>query len=175
VAELANAIAEVIATALRAVGYVGRPRRRAAISDDLKLLQELSEHPYGEFGPGTAPYVWLVSHIYQEVGEYAGLDFRTEKRKASIGSIILSTVLWGTLGWLSFYLVEHGYGWWATFSVVPAAVLFLATLTMLTEKEPIGVEGNLSESGEAERDNLMGLDDLGELPDAQGPDENDRG
>src|SRR5437660_14148 len=75
--ELANSVAEVFAAVLRAVGFVGTPRKRAAIRDDLALLRELDEFPGGEFGPGNAPHIWLTAHIYQQVGEFAGLDFRT--------------------------------------------------------------------------------------------------
>lgn len=62
-AELANALAEVFAAVLRAVGIVGTPRSRAAIREDLALLRELDEFPGGEFGPGTAPDIWLRNHL----------------------------------------------------------------------------------------------------------------
>jgi hypothetical protein len=74
VGNLAHEIAELIANLLRAVGFIGRPRKREAIRDDLTLLRELDEHPGGEFGPGTLPHDWLVGHIYQQVAEFTGLD-----------------------------------------------------------------------------------------------------
>jgi hypothetical protein len=52
-ADLANAIADFLAAVLRSVGFVGRPRKRAAIRDDLVLLRELEA--FEELGRGLRP------------------------------------------------------------------------------------------------------------------------
>lgn len=166
-AELANAVAEVFAAILRAVGYVGRPRQRGAIHEDLALLRELDEFPGGEFGPGTAAHIWLVTHIYQQVGEFVGLDFATEKRKASLSSIIASGALSAVLGWLSYYLISRGYGWWAAFPVSFGSLLAFSTWGQIIGKEPVAAEGNLSEFEDRQTEDLGGLSDIPDLDDVE--------
>jgi hypothetical protein len=165
VAGLVHDIVEFFAALLSVIGFVGRPRRRAAIRDDLALLRELDDFPGDEFGPGTLPHIWLVGHIYQQVGEFAGLDLRTEKRAAFWPSIIIATTVWASLGWLAYHLVARGYGWWATFPAVPAGLFFLVTISMLTQKEPVGAGGDLSEYEDREVEDGEDLSALGELSD----------
>jgi hypothetical protein len=163
VADLINAIAEVFATLFRAIGFVGRPRQRAAIHDDLALLRELDEFAGGEFGPGTAPHIWLVGHIYQQVGELAGLDFAIEKRKADLSSVFISGGLACLLGWVSYYLLSHGFGWWVAFPITLGSLLAISTIGMITEKEPVGAEGNLSEFEDQQTEDLAALTDIEDL------------
>lgn len=164
-AELANALAEALAAFLRAIGYVGRPRKRAAIADDLGLLRELDEFPGGEFGPGTAPHIWLVGHIYQEVGEFVGLDFSMEKRKASLLSVFIAAGLAAGLGWASYYLISRGYGWWAVFPITFGTLMAISAIALFTEKEPVFAEGNLSEFEDRQTEDVAELADIPDLYD----------
>jgi len=105
----------------------------------------------------------MVGYIYQQVGEFVGLDFSTEKRKAPMSSIIGATVVWVFLAWLSYHLINKGYGWWTTFPIVFASLLFISTFGMLTEKEPVATFGDLSEEhgeGEDEEIDLSAIEDL---------------
>lgn len=164
-AELANAIAEVFAAFLRAIGYVGRPRKRAAIRDDLALLRELDEFPGGEFGPGTVAHIWLVGQIYEQIGEFVGLDLATEKRKASLWSVLIAAGLAAGLGGAGYYLISHGYGWWAVFPITFATLMTISAISLFTEKEPVYAEGNLSESANGETEDLAELTDIPDLDD----------
>src|SRR5437764_4298260 len=101
-AELANAIFEVFATLLRAIGFVGSPRQRAAIREDLALLRELEEFPRDEFGPGTRPHAWLADHINRQIAEFSGIDLRTSRRAIPWSSVVISIMIWAPLGWLTY-------------------------------------------------------------------------
>jgi hypothetical protein len=85
--------------------------------------------------------VWLTGHLYQEIGEFAGLDFRTERRKIEWGAVVLATIFWVGLGWLAYHLVAIGYGWWAAFPAVAAFLFFVSTISLLTEKEQVVPQG----------------------------------
>jgi hypothetical protein len=117
------------------VGFVGKPRRREAIRDDLDLLRKLEE--FEDFGRGSGPHAWLTNHIALQVAEFSGLDTRTTRRKISWSAVVLATAFWAPLGWLTYHLVDIGHPWFAVLPAVPPGLFFLATLGMLTEKEEV--------------------------------------
>ena len=133
--ELANAIADVLAALLRSIGFVGRPRRRAAIRADLDLLRELGKFP--EFAAGSRPHRWLTSHITTEVAELSGVDLRTSRRKIAWSSVVVAACIWAALGWLTYHLVDIGHPWCSVISAIPAGVFFVAMIGLLTEKEEL--------------------------------------
>ena len=147
-ADLANAIADFLAALLRMVGFVGRPRKRAAIHDDLGLLRELET--FEQFGKGSAAHTWLTNHILLQVAEFSGLDLRTVRRKIPWGAVIVGTCIWAPLGWLTYYLVSRGHPWLAIIPAVPAAVLFLSTLFMFANKEELPTDEEELPTDEAE-------------------------
>jgi hypothetical protein len=136
--ELANAIADFLAALLRAVGFVGRPRKRAAIHEDLGLLRELET--FEEFGKGSPAHAWLTNHILLQVADFSGLDLRTVRRKVPWGAVIVGTCIWAPLGWLVYYLVSRGHPWFAILPAVPAAIMFLTTVFMFANKEELPSE-----------------------------------
>ena len=58
---LVKAVAEFVAAILGAIGFVGRPRRRASIRHDLELLRDLEASP--EFDHQTAAHRALVEQV----------------------------------------------------------------------------------------------------------------
>jgi hypothetical protein len=130
-----KAIGDFVAALLGLVGFIGKPRRRAAIGDDLKLLLELEG--FEEFRRGTPPHEWLSNHIAIQIAEFSGLDLRTSRRNVAWSSVILATAIWMPLGWLTYHLVAISHPWYATFSAAPAALFALVTVTMLFEKEEV--------------------------------------
>lgn len=134
--DLANAIADFLASLLRMVGIVGKPRKRAGIRDDLVLLRELEAFP-DLFGPGTLAHTWLTDHILFQVAEFSGIDLRTVRRKVPWGAVIVSTCIWAPLGWFTYYLVDSGHPFWAIVPALPAGLLALVTVFMFGNKEEL--------------------------------------
>jgi hypothetical protein len=64
---LVRAASDFLAAILARVGFVGRPRRRAAIRQDLELLRDLEATP--ELGRGTWAHEVLVGHIALDVAK----------------------------------------------------------------------------------------------------------
>ena len=61
---LVKAMSDFLAAVLGRVGFVGRPRRRAAIHDDLQLLDQLRDS--SDFGPESPAHHFLRNHIGSE-------------------------------------------------------------------------------------------------------------
>lgn len=85
---LVNSISEVLAALFAKFGYVGRPRRRANLRDEIKLLEELRASP--AFGPDTDSARFLTNHIANEVAGYAGV---LKKRKIPWGTVGVSAII----------------------------------------------------------------------------------
>jgi hypothetical protein len=45
--------------------------------------------------------------------------------------------IWAPLGWLTYHLVDIGHPWYSILAAVPAALLFSATVGLITQKEEV--------------------------------------
>jgi hypothetical protein len=134
-AELVKAIGDFVAALLGLAGFVGKPRRRAAIAADLQLLHQLEEHP--DFAASSLPHAWLTNHIMLEIGSFSGLDLRSSRRKADLSSIVINAIVLAVLTWLTYRIFEAGHPWYAAIPGIPAFLLGIAELGMVTEKEDV--------------------------------------
>jgi hypothetical protein len=130
---LIKAASDVLAAILARLGFVGRPRRRAAIHDDLALLREIEAHP--DFGRDSWPHNALLNHIAIEIGKFSGVEFK-RRRKIQWGSIALYAIIGAPLGYLTYTLTDDGFVWYAVFPGFVALMMGLATLGMLFAPEP---------------------------------------
>jgi hypothetical protein len=134
-AELVQALGDFVAALLGLVGFVGRPRRRQAIRDDLALLSELEG--YDAFGRETIAHLWLTNHILLQIAEFSGVDLRAVRRKPLWSSVVLACIIWIPLGWLTFHLVDIGHPWFAVIPAVPAGLFFMVTFPLIFNREEV--------------------------------------
>ncbi len=118
---------DFVAAILRAVGYMGQPRRRASIRQDLELLRDLERS--SEFAQGTAAHQVLVSHIGEEVTRYAG----QARRKIPWASITFAAALGAGAGYLTYILNEPGFRWYSLFPATFATLMAIAIIGMFSE------------------------------------------
>jgi hypothetical protein len=147
VAELVKALGDFVAALLGLVGFVGKPRRRQAIRDDLGLLRELEGHE--DFGRGTVAHLWLTNHILLEVAEFSGVDLRTVRRKPLWVSVVMACAVWIPLGWLTFHLIDIDQSWFAVLPAIPAGLFFIVTFPLIFNKEEVAPA---PESGEGDEE-----------------------
>jgi hypothetical protein len=122
-----------------ALGFVGRPRRRAGIREDLQLLRELETFP-DYFGQGTPSHRVLVDHIELEVAKLSGA-VRPIRRKIPWGPIVVYALVGAPLGYLTFRLNENGFRWYSLFPGVVAGLMALAIFgSLLPEQTAPGEE-----------------------------------
>lgn len=69
---LIKAASDFLAAILSTLGFIGRPRRRAGIRDDLDLLERLRSSP--DFGPESAPHRFLTERVTLEVARLSGVE-----------------------------------------------------------------------------------------------------
>jgi hypothetical protein len=119
-----KAIADLFAAVLGRVGYVGKPRRRADIRDNMKLVTELAGHP--DIGRGSWPHQALMNRIALDVGRLAGVSFKT--RKTPWSSVIVALLIGAPLGYWTYALDRDAFQW---YSVFPGLVAVLMALTVL--------------------------------------------
>jgi hypothetical protein len=143
VAELVKAIGDFVANLLALIGFIGKPRRRRAISDDLDLLMRLDD--FAEFERGTNPHIWLSNHIALQIAEFSGLDTRTKKRSADMSSVIIAAVIAAGLVYLTYYLSSADHPWFAVVSGIPAGFFVLVT------DHDVFHEGRRSSDGDGQR------------------------
>lgn len=124
---LLKAASELLATILRALGYVGHTRRRAAISSDLELLRSLQATE--GFGAGSHAHDALLRHIELEVDQYAGS--RREWRKREWGTIAAVAILGAAFGYLTDILNDGGFAWYSVFPGLVALVMFITFASAL--------------------------------------------
>ena len=129
---LITAIAQALSSILEKFGVVGRSRRRLAIRADLELLKELESFP--GLAPGTFAYDALQKRIEHEVARLSGVDLRTSRRQIPWSSVVFAAILAGGLGYIAVRLGMDGHRWYALIPGIPALVLVLSILGMLTMK-----------------------------------------
>lgn len=145
---LIKAASDFLAAVLGKVGFVGRPRRRAAIHDDLQLLDQLRDS--ADFGPESPAHHFLRNHITAEVADYSGVELK-RKRKIQWSSVVISIVIGAPFGYWTYKLNDDGF---SLLSLLPgsiAALMFIAALGMIfggeeeasadqNDAEPSGIE-----------------------------------
>ena len=136
--DLITAAADFLAALLRTAGFIGAPRRRNGIREDLHLLRELDT--FRQFGEGTLAYQWLTERIVRQIAELSGIDLRTKRRSADLSSIIFAAVITSVLGYATYWTYANAPGWLALLPGIPGAVMGMATLQMLTGKEEVPPE-----------------------------------
>jgi hypothetical protein len=96
------------------VGAVGRPRRRASIHADLKLLADLRNVP--EIGTGTPAYQALLDHIAAETMKLAGSDTKAPRPPINKVAFGFDVVVFVGLAFLTYYLNRNKFEWYSIFS-----------------------------------------------------------
>jgi hypothetical protein len=125
---LVKAATDFLAAVLSALGFIGRPRRRAGIRDDLDVLAQLRDSP--DFGPRSQAYRFLFNHVTREVARFAGVELE-RKRKIPWHGLAVAILVGAPMGYLTYTLDENGFKW---ISLLPAGislVMLLAVLGML--------------------------------------------
>ncbi|MFY9580127.1 MAG: hypothetical protein WAQ33_12465 [Gaiellaceae bacterium] len=123
---LVKSIAEFFAAILGMIGFVGKPRRRASIRDDLQLLTELTEHP--DFGAGSWPHQALMNRVALDVARLAGVPLN--QRRIQWSSVILALLVGLPLGYWTFNLNQDGFQWYSLFPGIIAGLMAIALLGM---------------------------------------------
>lgn len=124
---LVKSIAEFFGALLGMLGFVGKPRRRMGIRDDLGLLNELADH--ADFGRGSWPHQALMNRVALDVARLAGVPLR--QRKVPLSSFVLPVVIGVPLGLWAFKLNQHGFQWYSLFPGVIAGLMAISILGML--------------------------------------------
>lgn len=123
-----GAIGDFIAAILGRLGYVGRPRRRSEIRDDMKLLDEVARSKH--LGEQSRGYPALKEWIEDDIRRLAGVKIEGDKYRPW-GSIAFGLIFGLPLAFLTYTLVRDGFNWLALLPGLVAAFLLLATLSML--------------------------------------------
>jgi hypothetical protein len=124
---LVKSIAEFFGAVLGMLGFVGKPRRRLGIRDDLGLLNELADHP--DFGRGSWPHQALMNRVALDVARLAGVPL--QQQRAPLSSFILPVLIGVPLGYWAFKLNQHGFQWYSLFPGVVAGLMAISILGML--------------------------------------------
>ena len=131
---LVKAVSDFLAAALRGLGFVGRPRRRAGIRDDLELLDRLRDSP--DFGTESSAHRFLLEHITSEVAKLAGVE-SIRKRKIPWASVAMALLIAAPLAYWTYKLNHDGFLWLSLFPGTVAGLMLVAVLGMLFgEEEP---------------------------------------
>lgn len=136
---LVNAASEFLAAIFARVGFVGRPRRRAAIRDELELLATIRESP--DFGADSKAHKFFSDHITAEIARYSGVELR-RKRKIPWSSVVLALLIGLPFAYWTYKLNEDHFSWFSLLPGLLAALMLLAVLGMLfgdsssSEEEP---------------------------------------
>ncbi|HEY1688806.1 MAG TPA: hypothetical protein VGF95_08060 [Solirubrobacteraceae bacterium] len=125
-ADLFQALGELIASILHTIGLVGQTRRRASIKSDLELFASLRD--FEEFGAGSKAHEALARHIELEIEAYTAS--RKVWKKRDRGTIVLSALFGAGFGYLTEALNSGGFVW---YSLAPGIVAGLMALVFLSE------------------------------------------
>ena len=112
---LVSAISDFIAAMLGVLGFVGRPRQRSGIREDLKLLEELRAHP--DFGPESRAHGHLANHVSDQVDRFSGV----RGERFAWRTFILALLIGIPCGYWTYTIVKDGFELW---SLLPGALAF---------------------------------------------------
>src|SRR5688572_8126931 len=124
---LIKAVADVFAALLSTIGFVGRPRRRAHIRDEMQLVTELAEHP--DFGRGSWPHQALMNRVALDVARLAGV--RISGRKFPWSTAFWTLVIGGLFGYWTFKLNQDHFQWRSLVPGVVAALMAVSLFGMI--------------------------------------------
>jgi hypothetical protein len=123
---------DFLAALFGALGFVGRPRRRAGIVADLDLLGQLRDSH--AFGPDSQAHRHLVQHISLEVAKLANVELKRRKT-VPWASVAFAAVIGAPLGFWTYELNRQGFDWLSILPGAVAALMLLAILGMLLDRE----------------------------------------
>jgi hypothetical protein len=135
---LIRAATDFLAAVFGALGFIGRPRRRAGISADLDLLDRLRDSH--AFGPESTSHRFLVQHISLEVAKLAKVEL-THKKKIPWGSVIFASVIGIPLGFWTYRFDHASFHWLSLFPGAVSTLMLLAVLGMLFDRDETPAEG----------------------------------
>jgi hypothetical protein len=124
-ADLVRAASDFLAALLSSIGFVGRPRRRAGIREDIELLGTLEAAP--AFGPSSRAHRMMTEHITTEVAKLAGVELR-RRRQVPWSSVFVAAAIGLPCAYWAYKLDQHDFAW---LSVLPGAVALLMLLGIL--------------------------------------------
>jgi hypothetical protein len=156
---LIKAVADVFAAIFGALGFVGKPRLRHAIHDDIQLLDQLGTHP--SFGSTSWPYVALMNRTALNVGKLAGVD--ASGKKIQWGSVLWGSVMGLPLAFWTYSLNKHGFHWYSIFPGFFAFFFLVGTIGMIASPESTIEESDV-DAGELED---AGVGQVAKVPGAQ--------
>ena len=129
---LLQAASDFLAALLGWLGFVGRPRRRAGIREDLELLGRLRDAP--EFGVGSDAHRFLMDHVTREVAELAGVELK-RKKHIPWSSVVVSLIIGLPLAYWTYTLNEESFRWYSVFPGLLGGLLLIAAVGMVVEGE----------------------------------------
>ncbi len=116
---LLNMVGNALGALMRALGFAGRPRLRAAIREDLQLLHELEQVP--AFAEETPLHNVMLAHVGTEVLRLVGAPVLGERKKVQWGSVCLGGIVGFPLAYWTYALNRSGFTVW---SLIPGGVSF---------------------------------------------------
>lgn len=125
-ASLVNSISEFLAALFAKFGYVGRPRRRTNLREEITLLEEIRNSP--AFGVESDSARFLTDHIATELARYSGV---LRKRKIPWGTVGLSAIIGLPASYLTYTIVQDGFAWYAIAPGIVAAFFVVGGLAVL--------------------------------------------
>lgn len=143
---LLKAASDFLAALLSTLGFVGRPRRRAGIREDLDLLDRLRGSP--DFGPDSAPHRFLTGRVTLEVAKLSGVEL-SHKKKIPWASVVVASIIGAPLAYWTFVLDQDGFRWLSVLPGAFAALMFIAVLGMLFDRDEPSEEAK-SESADGD-------------------------
>lgn len=114
---LVRATGDFLAAILRALGFVGRPRRRAEIRADLELLDQVRK---SSLGTGSQAEERLVERVEADVARLCGVAVEGDKKRPA------STIFFGLFfglpaAYWTYWLVQDGF---ELLALLPGAIAF---------------------------------------------------
>lgn len=129
---LVKAASDFLAAILSTLGFIGRPRRRAGIRDDLDLLERLRSSP--DFGPDSASHRFLTERVTFEVARLSGVEL-SRKKKIPWSGVVMALIIGAPLAYWTFTLDRDGFRWLSLLPGTFAALMFIAVLGMLFDRD----------------------------------------
>lgn len=140
-----KAAAAVMAPTAALVGVGGRRRRlRAEVRENLSLVEALEKNEVlREHTPAVG---WLQGKVALDVARLAGFPLGTPKSPIPKGSVVMAGILGLAFAAWTYYIDKDGFVWYSVFPGTVSALMFIAILGMLTNRElPLDQDGELPE------------------------------
>jgi hypothetical protein len=129
---LVKAATDFLAAILRPLGFVGAPRRRSGIREDLELLGALRDSP--DFGTDSVAHRFLVEHVTTEVAKLAGIELK-RKRKIPWGPVAFALLIAVPLAYWTYKLNQDGFQLLSLLPGTFAAMMLVSVFGMLLGEE----------------------------------------